>query len=123
MENKNNGGKRWTPDNKEGSIIAAIMDARRPLRVSDVRFDIIIDVGVLLQGADRVVFETDRVEITRVQGPVYTLYSVKVDDGLVFDVMFTADGIVWGEYIDGFWRAVLAQFYKQQRRKLLTGVA
>jgi hypothetical protein len=123
MENKNNGGKRWSPNEKPGNIIDSIIEARKPMRVSDPRYDIIIDIGLLLQGQERVVFETDHIELTRSEAPVYILYSVKVDDGLVFDVMFTADGMVFGEYIDGFWRAVLSQFVKQQRRKLLAGVA
>jgi hypothetical protein len=123
VENKNNGGKRWNPDNREGSIINAIIEARKPMKVSDPKIDIMIDIGVLLQGLERVYFEADRIELTRATSPVYTLYSVKVDDGLVFDVMFTADGIVWGEYLDGYWRAVLSQFIKQQRRKLLAGAA
>lgn len=122
MEDKNSGGKRFNPS-KDGTIIDAIIEARKPIRVSDARVDIMIDVGMLLLGADRAVFETDKIELTRAHGPAYTLYSVKVDDGLVFDVMYTADGIVWGEYIDGYWRAVLAQFFKQHRRKLLIGVA
>lgn len=124
MENRNNDGRRWTPDQAEGSIIAAIILARKPTRLSDPRYDVVIDMGVLLNGSDRVLFETDRIEITRAESQVYVLYTVKHDDGLVFDVMFTADGIVWGEFIDGYWRAVMSTFVKQLRRKrLLTGVA
>ena len=124
MDNQNSGGKRWSPNTDEGSIIRAITDARKQPRVSDPRLDIIIDIGYLLNGSDRVVFEQDRIELTRTESQVYTLYAVRHDDGLVFDVMFTADGIVWGEHIDGYWRALVSGMVKQQRRKrLLSGVA
>jgi hypothetical protein len=111
MQHQNDGGTR-VAEPEEGKIIEAIFAHRRPIPVSDVRLDALIDVGVLLGAGDLVMDDQSSLMVSRAKSVDYTLYTVHEAGCVVFDVMYPTDGtgeLVYGEFLDGAWRLRLAQ--------------
>jgi hypothetical protein len=106
----------WQNDKDAGDIIKRFQGSKAPIKESDPRIDILIDVAILLGTSDRVYFEMEQLELVRTKTSDYTQYTVSVDDGLVFDAIYFPDSFELGVLIHGPWIYKLATLVKTNRK-------
>lgn len=114
----------WAADPDAGKLIEQYRSAGRTVPVSDPRIDVLIDLGILLgTHHSELYYEQEKMLISRAVSQDYTQYTVHVDDGLVFSVLYADDDMELGEYLIGAWVHRLAALSKGLRRgrKSLTG--
>ncbi len=107
----------WAADPSAGDLVERFRAGGKVAKYSDPRIDILIDIGLILgQEHNQIYYEIDKMEITRAISQDYTQYTVHIDDGLVFDVLYGEGGLELGEYIPGVWSFRIETLAKGMRR-------
>jgi hypothetical protein len=113
----------WESDPEAGELVQRYRAGGRPMVESDPRTDVLIDMGVILgEERNEVYYDTEKMQLIRSVSTEYIQYSIYVDDGLVFEVLYTDErGMELGEYLVGPWvyrLAALSRGLRRARRQL-----
>lgn len=106
----------WLADPEAGELVARYRGAGKPIKKSDPRIDILIDIGILLGTEhDELYYEVEKMLVSRAISEEYTQYTIHIDDGLVFSALYT-EALELGEFLSGPWVHRLSALAKGLRR-------